>query len=88
MKLEFPRVFNELLAGAREKLINDITLKLEVIKISELENAHNSPLKRLKSIFASHLMGQMVKGMHLHAHKKKTVDIDKMDKSIADTPTN
>ena len=72
LKLEFPKVFAELLVGAREKLIKDITLKLEVIKICELEIAKKTPINRLSSIFASHLMGQMVKGMQKHAKRRKT----------------
>ena len=64
MKLEFPKVFAELLVGAREKLIKDITLKLEVIKFCEIDIASRSTSEnRLKSIFSSHLMGQMIKGM-------------------------
>ena len=70
MRLEFPRIFNDLLQGTREKLINDITLKLEVIKICEKEKAaREPPMLRITSICASHLMGEMVKGMNRHGRK-------------------
>jgi len=47
MKLEFPIAFGDLLSGAKSSLKKELMLKLEIIRISQLEEGENEHFNQL-----------------------------------------
>ena len=47
MKLEFPNAFGDLLSGAKSCLKKELMLKLEIIRISQLEEGENEHINQL-----------------------------------------
>jgi hypothetical protein len=47
MKLEFPNAFADLLSGAKSSLKKELMLKLEIIRISQLEEGENEHFNQL-----------------------------------------
>ena len=47
MKLEFPNAFGDLLSGAKSSLKKELMLKLEIIRISQLEEGENEHFNQL-----------------------------------------
>ena len=79
MKLEFPKVFTDLLSGAREKMMQILGLKLELIRLAEQEEAkkvqRSGTFVNLQSVLGSHLMAMMMKGMaHTKLNPREKVD--------------
>lgn len=55
MRVEFPDIYEELLAGSRELLEKELNYKLQVIREHELENA-----KKKKGALSSHIAYQFL----------------------------
>lgn len=62
MKLEFPKYFNELFKGAKQKLRRDLIQKIEIIKNHEQEEVVKAGGgdKNLKSRFAYAFLGGLL----------------------------
>jgi hypothetical protein len=56
MKLEFPSAFNELLTGAKSSLKKEMMLKLEIIRISQLEEDEKEDTNHLRAKFNVHML--------------------------------
>ncbi len=56
MKLEFPSAFNELLTGAKSSLKKEMMLKLEIIRISQLEEDEKEDTNHLRAKFTVHML--------------------------------
>jgi hypothetical protein len=82
MKLEFPRIFNELFNNSRDQLRRDLMLKIEVIKQSQMIMGIKAedPVDAMKSKFASNFLGGLLKKMTINSAAV-------LQKSIG-TPTN
>jgi hypothetical protein len=56
MKLEFPSAFNELLTGAKSSLKKELMLKLEIIRISQLEEGEKQDANHVRAKFTVHML--------------------------------
>jgi hypothetical protein len=56
MKLEFPSAFKELVTGAKSSLKKELMLKLEIIRISQLEEGEKKDSNHLRSKFTVHML--------------------------------
>lgn len=56
MKLEFPSAFSELLSGAKSSLKKELMLKLEIIRISQVEEGEKEDTNKLQVKFNVHLL--------------------------------
>ena len=59
MKLEFPSAFKDLFTGAKSCLKRELMLKLEIIRISKLEDIEKDDANQLRSKFAVQLLSGM-----------------------------
>lgn len=72
MRLEFPKHFEEIFENVRDRLRRDLILKFEVIKLCEMQHAHNTKtdtVGAMRSKFASVFLGEVLKEMN---HRKET----------------
>ena len=56
MKLEFPSAFNELVTGAKSSLKKELMLKLEIMRISELEEGEKKNTNQVRTKFTVHML--------------------------------
>lgn len=56
MKLEFPSAFNELVTGAKSSLKKELMLKLEIIRISQLEEGEKQDTNHVRAKFTVHML--------------------------------
>jgi hypothetical protein len=56
MKLEFPSAFNELVTGAKSSLKKELMLKLEIIRISQLEEGEKQDTNHVRAKFTVQML--------------------------------
>jgi len=56
MKLEFPSAFNELVTGAKSSLKKELMLKLEIIRISQLEEGEKQDTNQVRAKFTVQML--------------------------------
>jgi hypothetical protein len=56
MKLEFPTAFNELVTGAKSSLKKELMLKLEIIRISQLEEGEKQNTNHVRAKFTVQML--------------------------------
>jgi len=56
MKLEFPTAFNELVTGAKSSLKKELMLKLEIIRLSQLEEGEKQNTNQVRAKFTVQML--------------------------------
>ena len=56
MKLEFPTAFNELVTGAKSSLKKELMLKLEIIRLSQLEEGETQTTNQVRAKFTVQML--------------------------------
>lgn len=56
MKLEFPNAFTEIVTGAKSSLKKELMLKLELIRICQLEENEKTDTNHVRAKFTVHML--------------------------------
>jgi hypothetical protein len=72
MKLEFPSYYKEIIDDALAKLNNELMLKLEVLRLAELEvEKKDSTANHVKTLVTVDLISGLQKQIFIEKHKEK-----------------